>query len=191
MSKPSTALVVMDFQVALVGMCPGAPAAVERVSEAIKKARFGGLPIIYGAVRLRPGHADVSDRNDMFTGVAASGAFDSGAPTADFHPSIAPDAEDIVFVKRRVSAFSGSDLDIILRSLNVETVALAGLFTGGVVLSTLREAADRDFRAVVLSDACADPDLELHEVLLSRVFPSQASVKTVDSWEILARESGG
>jgi len=50
------------------------------------------------------------------------------------------------------------------------------------VLSTLREAADKDFAIQVLADACADSDSEVHRVLTEKVFPRQADVLTVDAW---------
>jgi len=53
---------------------------------------------------------------------------------------------------------------------------LPGLSTSGVVLSTLREAADKDYRISVLSDCCADPDPEVHQLLLTKIFPRQAEV---------------
>jgi nicotinamidase-related amidase len=191
MAKPGTALLVMDVQEALVGMCPTAPAAVDRISAAITKARAAQLPVIFGAVRLRATHSDVSDRNAMFVQVAASGAFDDEAPTARIHAAVTPEDGDITFVKRRVSAFAGSDLDVVLRSLGVDSLVLTGLFTSGVVLSTLREAADRDFQLTVLSDACADPDDDVHDFLLTKIFPSQSAVQTVDSWDIRSDISGG
>ena len=51
-----------------------------------------------------------------------------------------------------------------------------------MVLSTLRQAADLDFRLVVLADACADGDPEVHRVLTEKVFPRQAQVTTTDDW---------
>jgi nicotinamidase-related amidase len=59
---------------------------------------------------------------------------------------------------------------------------LTGIATSGVVLSTLREAADRDFRLTVLSDACLDADPEVHRVLVEKVFPRQSEVLAVDQW---------
>lgn len=50
------------------------------------------------------------------------------------------------------------------------------------MLSTLREAADKDFAIQVLADACADSDSEVHRVLTEKVFPRQADVLTVDAW---------
>jgi nicotinamidase-related amidase len=50
------------------------------------------------------------------------------------------------------------------------------------VLSTTREAADRDFRLIVLSDGCLDADPEVHRVLIDKVFPRQAEVTTIADW---------
>ena len=85
-------------------------------------------------------------------------------------------------VKKRVSAFTGSDLEVLLRSMNVAELVLTGIATSGVVLSTLREAADRDYQLTVLADACADADEEVHRVLLGKVFPRQAAVVTTQQW---------
>jgi nicotinamidase-related amidase len=85
-------------------------------------------------------------------------------------------------VKKRVSAFTGSDLEVLLRSMNADHLVLTGIATSGVVLSTLREAADRDYRLTVLADACADRDDEVHRVLVEKVFPRQAVVSTTAEW---------
>jgi nicotinamidase-related amidase len=87
-----------------------------------------------------------------------------------------------VVVKRRVSAFSGSDLEIILRAKNIHHLLLTGIATSGVVLSTLREAADKDYQLTVLSDLCADFDAQVHSVLTEKVFPRQATIITSEQW---------
>jgi nicotinamidase-related amidase len=87
-----------------------------------------------------------------------------------------------VVVKKRVSAFAGSDLEVLLRAAEVDTLALAGIATSGVVLSTLRQAADLDYRLTVLADGCLDGDDEVHRVLTEKVFPRQAEVTTVEEW---------
>lgn len=97
-------------------------------------------------------------------------------------PSLAPQPQDILVVKRRVSAFSGSDLEVILRSFGIEHMVLTGIATSGVVLSTVREAADKDYRITVLADGCADADQEVHQVLTTKVFPRQAEVLTTEEW---------
>ena len=84
--------------------------------------------------------------------------------------------------KRRVSAFAGSDLDLVLRVSGFDHLILTGIATSGVVLSTLRQAADLDYTITVLSDACLDNDPEVHRVLTEKVFPHQADVTTVATW---------
>jgi nicotinamidase-related amidase len=51
-----------------------------------------------------------------------------------------------------------------------------------VVLSTVREAADKDYILTVLSDCCAEGDEEVQKVLLSKVIPRQADVVTAEEW---------
>ena len=93
---------------------------------------------------------------------------------------LAPQPGDVTVVKRRVSAFAGSDLQVVLRSRRIGTLVLCGIATSGVVLSTLREAADRDYRLVVISDGCLDADPEVHQVLTEKLFPRQADVLTIE-----------
>jgi nicotinamidase-related amidase len=98
------------------------------------------------------------------------------------HAALAPRPDEPVIIKRRISAFSGSDLDVLLRGANANALVLGGISTSGVVLSTVRQAADLDYRLTVLADACADPDPEVHRVLTEKVFPKQALVTTTDEW---------
>ncbi len=84
--------------------------------------------------------------------------------------------------KRRVSAFTGSDLEVVLRAAEVRHLVLCGIATSGVVLSTVREAADKDYRLTVLADLCADTDPEVHSLLIGKVFPRQARVISAAEW---------
>ena len=98
------------------------------------------------------------------------------------HPEVAPVSGEIVVIKRRVSAFTGSDLEVVLRAFGIQHIVLAGVATSGVVLSTVREAADKDYRITVLSDCCADADEEVQRVLTTKIFPRQADVLTAEEW---------
>jgi nicotinamidase-related amidase len=70
----------------------------------------------------------------------------------------------------------------VLRAKGIDSLVLSGIATSGVVLSTIRQAADLDFGITVLSDACLDADAEVHRVLMEKVFPRQANVMTVHEW---------
>lgn len=97
-------------------------------------------------------------------------------------PALSPTSDEIVITKRRLSAFTGSDLEVVLRAQDIQHLILTGVATSGVVLSTLREAADKDYRITVVSDCCTDADIEVHQVLTNRIFPGQASVISLEEW---------
>ena len=81
-------------------------------------------------------------------------------------------------VKHRISPFVDRDLETLLRANGIDTLVLAGVHTSGVVLSTIRHASDLDYRLVVVRDCCADPDAEVHAMLLNIVIAKQAAVVT-------------
>ena len=101
------------------------------------------------------------------------------APATQIHPQLEPRPGDTIVRKARVGAFSTTDLDERLRAQAINTLVLAGLSTSGVVLSTVREAMDRDFEIVVLHDACADRDPDTHDFLTKKLFPVRTHVTTV------------
>jgi len=129
-------------------------------------------------VRFRDGYPEINPRNKLFSSLKESGRLREGTSGSEIHGRVAPQPEDIVVTKRRVGAFSTTDLETILRAKNINTLVLLGISTSGVVLSTVRWAADLDYSLVVISDACADRDAEVNRVLMDKVFPWQATVVT-------------
>jgi nicotinamidase-related amidase len=112
--------------------------------------------------------------------VAQSGrTMHADSPATAVHESVAPEPGDLLVRKTRVGAFSTTDLDDQLRAHQVDTLILAGISTSGVVLSTVRDASDRDYRVFVLADASADPRPGVHEFLTEQIFPNQAQVITI------------
>jgi nicotinamidase-related amidase len=178
----STALLIMDVQNGIVKRFADDAAYLTRLSAAASAARGAGIGVIYVVVAFRPGYPEVSERNKSFAAIAGTGRFTDGDPDAPIHPAVVPAAGDVIVTKRRVSAFAGSDLEVVLRASGVNHLVLAGIATSGVVLSTVRQAADLDYRLTVLSDGCLDGDQEVHRVLTEKVFPRQAEVTTVADW---------
>jgi nicotinamidase-related amidase len=175
-------LLVMDVQQAIVDRFPGDDSYLPRLSGAIRAARAAGVVIIYVTVGFRPGYPEVSDRNKSFAAIAGSGRFSDEDPGSRIHPAVAPEPADVIVVKKRVSAFAGSDLDVLLRGLGADSLVLTGIATSGVVLSTVRQAADLDYRLTVLADGCLDSYPEVHRVLTGKVFPRQAEVMSITDW---------
>ncbi|HTU06574.1 MAG TPA: isochorismatase family cysteine hydrolase [Trebonia sp.] len=182
MSGSRTVLLVMDFQHGVVERFAGS-AVLDAASRAVKAARASGIPVMFVRVAFRPGYPEAAENNAVFASLAQSGdAMTQDHPATQVHAALEPRPDEPVVLKRRVSAFSGSDLDVLLRAAGADTLVLAGIATSGVVLSTLRLAADLDYRLVVLADACADRDPEVHRVLTEKVFPRQALVTATDEW---------
>jgi nicotinamidase-related amidase len=177
------ALLVMDVQRNIVERYGNDSSLLERINTAITAARSAAIPVIYAGVRFRSGYQEVSPRNLMFARARqAPNPMGENNPATEIHPSIAPQSGDAVVTKKRVSAFIGSDLEVVLRSQDIDSLILCGIATSGVVLSTLRYAADMDYRLSVLSDCCTDNDEEVHRVLMEKVFPRQAAVLTAAAW---------
>ena len=176
-----TALVGMDCQTGVVSVYAKPPGEfVARAAGVLAAARKAGMTVIQVRVSFRPGLPEVSSRNKLF------GAIKSSVPHQKFFegssgaipPALGPEPSDIVILKHRISAFTGTDLDLILRAKEIDTLVLFGIATSGVVLSTLLDASDADYRLAVISDCCADLDAELHGALIQRLFPQRADVLT-------------
>ena len=179
----TTALLVMDVQVGIVERyADDSEPLLHAIAAATTASRSAGYQVIYVRVAFRPGAPEISPNNRGFAAIGAAESMGLDDPATQVHPTVAPAPGDIEVLKKRVSAFAGSDLDVVLRSLGVDTLVLTGIATSGVVLSTLRQAADLDYQIVVLRDACIDGDAEVHRVLMDKLFPRQASVISTQEW---------
>jgi nicotinamidase-related amidase len=185
-----TAVLSMDMQTAIVQIYVGDPGALtSRAAGVLTRCREQGMTVIHIQVGFRPGLPEISSRNALFASIRTSPERqklfqgDSGR----IHPAVAPVGEDIVITKHRISAFTGTDLDMILRANEIDTLILFGIATSGVVLSTLLDAVDADYRAIVVKDCCIDRDAEVHSVLVEKFFLQRGTVVTaVELLESLA-----
>lgn len=177
-----SALLVMDVQRDVVDVVGAGPEYLGRLRRAIDGARAAGLPVVYVVMRLPAGGPQAGARSKVMATVVRAGLFAEGARGTEIHPDIAPEPGDVVVAKRRASAFSGSDLDLVLRARGIDSLVLAGIATSAVVLSTACRAIDLDLGLTVLSDACLDTDPELHRVVTGNLFPLWGDVLTVDEW---------
>jgi nicotinamidase-related amidase len=177
----TTAFLLMDFQrMAVDSYAVDKEALLGRVKRLAVGARNSGAMVIHVVVGFQLGYPEVSGRNPVFNSLKAARLLATGDPTAEIHPELTPQPGDVVVTKQRASAFTGTNLDMILRSNNIDMLLLTGILTQGVVLSTLRHAADMDYRAVVVADGCSDKDPEVQRVLMEKIFPFQARVATVE-----------
>jgi len=160
-SREKTAVIIMDYQNRQLGSFPEdfRKEILQRANEVLAKARYAGIPVIYVEVV----------RGER-------------TPETQIHPAVGPKSGEIVLTKRRVGPFSTTSLDEVLKKQGIDTLVLMGISTSGCVLSTVRCAADMDYKMIVLSDCCADRDTDVQRVLMQKVFPRQASVVTSEQF---------
>lgn len=186
MSQPSilstrSALLVLDIQSDIVDRIGCSVHYLQKLDLAINRARRSfGTRVIFVTTSFRRRYPDLHPRNKMAPRV--HGHYIEDDPGTKLHPGMTVSEEDIFVTKKRVSAFAGSDLELILRSLDINHLILAGVITSGAVLSTARQAADLDFQLTFLKDLCVERDVEVHNILMERVFPRQGRVVDSDEW---------
>jgi len=176
-----TALLCMDYQSAIVAAYggDGADDLLSRAALALAKARAARMMVIYVQVGFREGFPEISDRNPLFRTIRNDPQRQAmfAGPAREIHPAVAPEKSDIIVTKHRVSAFAGTDLDMILRANDIDTLVLFGIATSGVVISTLTHAFDEDYKLFVIEDLCLDGDKELHGNLI-KYFSIRGTVLT-------------
>ncbi len=180
-----TAVLSMDIQNAIVSAyVKDRQDFLEKAAGVLEEARKLGMTIIHVRVGFRPNLPEVSLNNPLFAAIKNSPQHQAifEGEGGEIHPLLKPQADDIVVVKHRVSAFAGTDLGMILHAKGIDTLVLFGIATSGVVLSTLVEACDADYRLIVIADCCTDSDADVHTCLTEKLFPRRATVTTASEY---------
>jgi nicotinamidase-related amidase len=141
----NSAVVMIDAQMEYVtGLLPldGVETALEEGGRLLAAARQAGRPIIHVQQKGRPG-----------------GLFDPEGPSFPIAGAVAPQGGEPVVVKGLPNAFSGTELEDVLKEAGAESVIFAGFMTHMCVSSTVRNALDRGVACTVLASACATRDL--------------------------------
>jgi nicotinamidase-related amidase len=177
----TTALLLMDLQNGIVSRHPDADGFLSPLVRARDAARAAGLTVGYVRVAVTAEEAATIPPASRFAGAAER--LNADSPETQIIDAIAPAEGDIVVRKKRVGPFGTTDLKAQLDARGIDTLVLAGVATSGVVLTTVRDASDMDYRIVVLEDGCWDSDPEVHRVLTEKVFPrGGAAVTTVEEF---------
>ena len=157
--KDNPALAVIDMQndVVLPGSpchVPGAMETIPAIRDLAEHFRNNKWPVIY-VVR---GHRqDASDleytRLQLF--MDKGGICVTGTKGAQIVDGLEVKPQDYILVKKRFSAFLFTEFDLLLRRLNIKTLAIAGTQYPNCIRSTAVDALARDYRVVVVTDACS------------------------------------
>lgn len=173
----STALVLIDLQYGIVSMQVQPQPSSEVVARARQLAdafRSKNAPVVLVTV-------DTLDSGDALKPIC-----DAVAPAVEARPAnwsqvveeLSPQPGDLRITKRQWGAFYGTELDLQLRRRGIRTIVLAGLSTNVGVESTARDAYERGYNQVFVSDAMSSPSGEAHANTLKFVFPRIGVTRT-------------
>jgi nicotinamidase-related amidase len=141
-----TALMLMDFQPAILGQVPDRDAVMDKAQIALGWARAHGVKVVFVRVAFVPDDYDaIPDHHKAFGTVKQNRLLAEGNPSFDIDPALEVRAGDTVVRKTRFGAFSTTDLHALFGDESINTLVMGGISTAGVVLSTVREASDQDY----------------------------------------------
>ena len=118
--------------------------------------------VVYTLVTYQPGLPGVRPNSPLFRTLVASPTLLQGTPAVEVIDDIAPRPDEPVVRGQAANGFDGTALDTILRVAAVDTLVLVGIATDVAVESTARAASDRQYRTIVVSDACQADSDEAH-----------------------------
>jgi nicotinamidase-related amidase len=108
------------------------------------------------------------DRGDFYKAICIEAP--AGSKEAEFIPELAPIGDEVVISKTSSSPFNSSNIDLVLRNLGIRQLFVTGVMTSGCVETTVRDAADRGYDVVLVTDACAarthDMEVKTQEALV-------------------------
>ncbi|HEY9768571.1 MAG TPA: isochorismatase family cysteine hydrolase [Coleofasciculaceae cyanobacterium] len=162
----STALLIIDLQADVFHggalQLVGTDKVLPRAKQVLAAAREMNLPVIHTQEVHRKEMVDFGRELD---GAEPVHCLETWAGT-DFHPELYPRDGEYALAKRRYSCFFGTDLEILLRGLKVDTLVVIGTLTNVCVHYTVAEAHQRDYHFYVIEDCCAGSDWDAHEAAL-------------------------
>ena len=165
---------------------------VEHTKAVLDACRNKGIPVIHVRFALRPGAPEVSSKpGPLFSAFTKAGVLVDGTWGAEIIDELKPVGNEPVVSHASKNGFYGTDLDILLHSMGVTDVMIAGIATARyVVLATTLSASDRQYYPIVLKDCCNDASDELHDWIIENVLSyiaivsdSKVIAEKINNWK--------
>ncbi|MSO64656.1 MAG: cysteine hydrolase [Alphaproteobacteria bacterium] len=204
LGREDTALIVVDMQngflspkgsIAKLGRdWSRLAAAIPGVQRLLAGARQARLPIFHTQFVYEADYRDSGPRvREQNPGLIEVGLCAAGSWDAEIAPECAPRPGEVVIIKNRPSSFYSTRLEGYLRSQKIRSVVVCGVTTNICVETTVRDAAQRDYRTFVVRDAVGEVEEDRHTVALKSMEYLFARVMTVDevlaAWGVGARHA--
>jgi nicotinamidase-related amidase len=145
---------------------------LERMQLALQASREQGVLVVYVNASHRKGYPEVPpNAAPLAAGLVKTNAFLRGTWGAQVVEELEPQEDEIEIANYSTSAFTYTELDLILRNRAIRTVVLAGLATQWIVESTARDAFNRGYSVWTLADCCNSPDRQAHDYCVKNTLP--------------------
>lgn len=161
---------------------------IPRIQALRASARSAGMQVIFTREGHHPDLGDLPASKRAKTRrsgaeIGSAGALGRllvrGEPGWDIVAELKPAVDEAVIDKVGTGAFYATELEHRLRVQGIDQVVLVGVTTGVCVSTTAREASDRGFNVLVLSDCCAEADPQMHEMALALLQVEGGYIATV------------
>jgi nicotinamidase-related amidase len=195
-TTPRTALLMLDYQVALVSQGPlgrAAPLAaqvaergvVAKAAAVLAAARAAGLFVVHVRLAFDETYLLRTNRLARFDVYPNDRAMLKGSPEAAIIDELAPAAGEPVFDKGCVDPFVGSPLLHVLHAEGIRDVIIGGIATNLVVESTARHGSDAGLQVTIVEDMCASFNPTAHDFSMANILPMFGTV--AQSAEVIAQ----
>lgn len=157
-----TALLNVDMQRCFVEgsplASPDGPALVPRINRLAAALRTAGALVVHTRGWMRPDGSNLGVMAELVPPFIIA-LYTEGNEMAELDDRLEVDDRDVILDKPRYGAFHGTGLEELLRSRGIDTVIVSGIATNICCETTAREASQRDFRVVFLSDGTATREM--------------------------------
>lgn len=152
--------------------------------DVVAAARSAGAAVMHAPITFAEGYGEITNHPyGILKGVVDGNAFVKGSWGAAIVDDLAPADGDIVIEgKRGLDTFASTNLDFILRSKGITTIALGGFLTNCCVESTMRSGYENGYQVITLSDCVAATSVEEHENALKYDYPMFSRPMTADEF---------
>jgi nicotinamidase-related amidase len=157
---------------------------LENTKQTVQRARELGATIAHAPIAFAEGYGELtSEPYGILKGVVDSKSFVKGSWGAHIVDALEPQGSDIVIEgKRGLDAFASTNLDFILRSRGITTIAIGGFLTNCCVESTMRSAYERGYDVFTLTDCTATLSEEEQRFAIEKNFPMFSHPLTHDAF---------